>query len=422
MRIRKFVTLFAVLALAIGAFGVSAQDDVPEGPVRIGAVGPFTGPAASIGQEILQWTRLAVDDFNEETGWNVEIVEVDTEIDPAVAVTAVEAILTDETVYGAMGPAGSQVVGAVAQAFVDAGLVHVSSASTNPDLTNPELNDFPTFFRVVPTDDVQGPTNANYLSFDLGVTNLVVIDDQTSYSTGLADGAVEVFEANGGTVVLRESVTQDDTDFSALVTRIAGTDAEAVFFPGQLASQGALFAQQLLEQGVDVVFFGADGFNNQAEFIDDAAGATEGAFVSVFAPDIRGLEDEAIQDTIDRYVDEYDDAFTAFGPPAYVATDVVLQAMLADYEADGELSREGTLEAVGATDMETSLLGIPISFDENGDVQGASFFIFEVVDGAFELRGTSSTGDDMDDMEDDMEGEEETEEEAEMESTEEAGD
>ncbi|MEO1163609.1 MAG: branched-chain amino acid ABC transporter substrate-binding protein [Chloroflexota bacterium] len=410
---RKLFTLLTVLALALGAFGVSAQDDVPEGPVRLGAVGPFTGPAASIGQEILQWTRLAVDDFNEETGWSVEIVEVDTEIDPAVAVTAVEAILSDETVYGATGPAGSQVVGAVAQAFEDAGLAHISSASTNPDLTNPEINEFDTFFRVVPTDALQGPTNANYLSFDLGVTNLVVIDDQTSYAVGLADTASEVFEANGGTVLLRESITQDDTDFSALITRIAGTEAEAVFFPGQLASQGALFAQQLLEQGVDVVFFGADGFNNQQEFIDDAAGATEGAFVSVFAPDIRGIEDDTVQATIDRYVEEYDDAFSAFGPPAYVAADVVLRAMLADYEADGELSRAGTLEAVAATDMESSILGTPISFDENGDVAGASFFIFEVVDGAFVLRGTSSTGDDMDDME----GEEE---DADMDSTEEA--
>ncbi|MEL6309496.1 MAG: hypothetical protein AAFQ52_15245, partial [Chloroflexota bacterium] len=100
-------------------------------------------------------------------------------------------------------------------------------------------------------------------------------------------------------------------------------------------------------------------------------------------------------------------------PPAYVAADVVLRAMLADYEADGELSRAGTLEAVAATDMESSILGTPISFDENGDVAGASFFIFEVVDGAFVLRGTSSTGDDMDDME----GEEE---DADMDSTEEA--
>lgn len=406
IRLRKLLTLVSILVIALGAFGVSAQNMVPEGPVRIAHVGPLTGDAASIGQEILQWSRLAVDDFNAETGWSVELVEVDTELDPAVAVTNVEGILTDATVYGAVGPASSSVVAAVAPSFVEAGLVHISSAATNPDLTNPELNDFPTFFRVVPTDAVQGPTDADYLWFDLGVQNLVVIDDQTSYSVGLADAAEATFVENGGTIVFRESISQDDTDFSALVTRIAGTDAEAIFFPGQIASQGALLAQQLLEQGVDIIFFGADGFNNQADFIDDAAGATEGAYVSVFAPDIRGIEEEFVQDTIDRYVDDYDDEFSSFGPPSYVATQAVLHGMLADFEADGELSREGTLEGVANLELEATILGTPLSFDENGDVLGASFFIFQVEDGAFVLRGTSSAP--MDE-EPDMEATEESE-------------
>jgi len=411
MMTRKLITFLAVLAMAIGAFGVSAQDEVPEGTVRIAHVGPFTGDAASIGQELLQWSILAIDDFNAATGWNVELVEVDTELDPSVAVTNVEAILTDETVYGAVGPASSSVVAAVAPAFAEAGLVHISSAATLPDLTDPEMNDFPTFFRVVPTDAVQGPTDADYLWFDLNVQSLIVIDDQTSYAVGLADAAEDRFTENGGTVVFRESVTQDDTDFSALVTRIAGTDAEAVFFPGQLASQGALLARQLLEQGVEIIFFGADGFVNVDDFIVDAAGATEGAYVSVFAPDIRGIEDEMVQDTIDRYVDEYDDSFSSFGPPAYVATQAVLESMLADFAEDGELSREGTLAAVNALDLETTILGTPLSFDENGDVAGASFFIFQVEDGAFVLRGTSSGG--MDDMDDDMDDSEDSEEDSE---------
>ena len=381
---RLFVLVCALLL--IGVLSVTAQDAmIPEGTVKIGLVGPFTGPAAGIGQELLQFSRLAISDFNEATGWDVQAVEVDTQIDPTVAVTAVETILDDPDVYGAMGPAGSQVVAAVMGQFKEAGMVHVSPVSTDPSLTDPTNENFTgNFFRVVPTDAVQGPTDGNYLYNQLGVRNLFVVDDQTTYGTGLADQAAATFEDLGGTVVGQESVSQDDTDFSALVTRIGDSGAEAIFFPGQLASQGALMATQLQEQGIDIIFFGADGFNNQQEFIDDAAGTTEGAYVSVFAPDVRAVP--GAEDIVARYVAKYDDKFSAFGPPAYVATQVILEAMQRDFEANGELTRAGVHDEVAKTNMETSLLGTPIAFDENGDVLNASFFIFRVQDGAFVLQ------------------------------------
>ena len=63
----------------------------------------------------------------------------------------------------------------------------------------------------MPTDDAQGPTDGNFLANDLGVTSLYVIDDQSSYSVGLADTASAAFEAAGGTIAGRELVTQQDT-------------------------------------------------------------------------------------------------------------------------------------------------------------------------------------------------------------------
>ncbi len=383
LRRRICASMLIVSMLVLGVVGISAQDmAVPEGTVKIGLVGPFTGPAAGIGQELLNFANLAISDFNEANGWDVQAVEVDTQIDPTVAVTAVESILSDPEVYGAMGPAGSQVVAAVMGQFQDAGMVHVSPVSTDPSLTDPDNPDkTDTFFRVVPTDAIQGPSDADYLYNELGVTQLFIVDDQTTYGVGLAEQTATAFEDLGGTVVGQEFVSQDDTDFSALVTRIGDSGAEALFFPGQLASQGALMATQLLEQGVDIIFFGADGFNNKPEFIDDAAGTTEGAYVSVFAPDVRLIPTSA--DIVARYVEQYDDEFSSFGPPAYVATQVVLEAMLRDFEANGELTRAGVLAEVAKTNIEMSLLGNPIVFDENGDVENATFYVFKVENGEF---------------------------------------
>jgi branched-chain amino acid transport system substrate-binding protein len=410
-----------ILVLLMGAFGVSAQDDVPEGDVKIGFISPLTGDAASIGQDQLNWARLAVQDFNEETGWDVEIVEVDSELEPATATTAVETILTDEAVFGAIGPAGSQVTDAVAPQFVDADMVHISSASTDPALTLDR--DYPTFFRVVPTDAAQGPLVAEYIYNELGAENLFIVDDQTTYAIGLGDQAANRFEELGGTIVDRQSITQEDTDFSALVTRIANSDADALFFPGQLASQGALMATQMLEQGLvigeDIEYFAADGFFVVDEFINEAAGATAGAYVTSF-PDIRVVEESA--DLLERYNEEFESSLTSFGPPTYIATRVLLEAMQRDYEADGELTRTGTLEEVGATEFESSILGVPVSFDENGDVVGINFFVYQVGDGEFVLQDLPMMEeDDMDDM-DDMEATEEAMDDEDMDSEEDDSD
>jgi branched-chain amino acid transport system substrate-binding protein len=363
------VILLLLTIFLIAVNGVTfGQSDMT---VKIGVMGPFTGAAASIGQEQLNWAKLAVADFNEATGWNVELVEGDTQLDPEIAVTVAQSLISDADIYGVVGPAGSQEVEATQQMFMDARLVHISGSATRPSLTTTE---FDTFFRTVPTDAAQGPTVGNFLAGELGVTSLFVIDDQSSYSVGLADEATTAFEEAGGTIAGRESVTQDDVDFSALVTRIGSSGAEAIFFPGQIASQGALLARQMQEQGVSAILFGADGFQSVDDFIIGAAGATEGAYVSAFAPDIHELESSA--DVVERFSEEYGE-FGTFGPPTYAATMVILEAIQRASET-GELTREAVRDEVALTDVEMSVMGTPLSFDENGDVQDAQFYIFQV--------------------------------------------
>jgi branched-chain amino acid transport system substrate-binding protein len=383
MKLRK--SLVGILALAVVpmAFNSVVFAQAPTVTVKIGIMAPITGPAASIGNEQLNWAKMAVDDFNAANeGWAVEAVESDTELDAAKAVTAAESLIADADIYGVVGPAGSQEVEATGPKFKEARLTTISGSATRPSLTT-SGND--TFFRVVPTDDAQGPTDGNYIANELGATKLFIIDDQTSYATGLADAASEAFEAAGGTIVGRESVKQDDQDFSTIVTKAAGAGAEVIFFPGQIASQGALLAKAVVEQGADITVFGADGFQTVDDFIKGAAGATEGAYVSAFAPDIHKLESSA--DAVARYTEKYGE-FGTFGPPTYAATTVLLEAIKRASDA-GNLTREGVRDEVAKTDQATSILGNAIAFDENGDVKNAAFYIFQVVGDNFELIPTT---------------------------------
>ncbi len=379
--VRKSFVGILLFAFVLVGFNAVALAQAPEVNVKIGILGPFTGGAASVGTEQLNWAKLAVEDFNAATGWSVELVEGDTALDPATAITVAESFIADSDIYGLVGPAGSQEVEAIASNLKEARLVHISSSATRTSLTQ---SGYDTFFRVVPTDAAQGPTDGAFIANELKATQLFVIDDQTSYSSGLVDETSTAFEAAGGTVVGRDSVKQDDTDFSTLVTKIKASNAEVIFFPGQIASQGALLATQLQEQGVTAILFGGDSFISVDDFILGAAGATEGAYVSGFAPDIHNLESQA--DLVARYTEKYGE-FGTYGPAAYAATTVVLEAIQRAYEA-GNLSREAVRDEVANTDQTLSVLGTPLSFDENGDVKNAAFYIFQVKDNQFQYIPT----------------------------------
>jgi branched-chain amino acid transport system substrate-binding protein len=372
------MSLLIVFGLILTACQPAAAPttEAPSGPVeiKIAFFSPLTGGAAFLGTEQLAFARLAVEDFNKGMApYHATLVEEDTDITPDKAVPVAERTAADETIVGVVGPAGSGQVEATAEIFETAGLAHVSPSATRPSLATAGNK---TFFRVVPNDDVQGPTDANYIADEIGAKNVYVLDDQESYGTNLADTVDKVLKQKGVTTT-RASVTQADTDFSSLVTTIKGSGAELVFFAGQIPSQGALLAKQLKEQGVDIPVFGGDGFFSSKEYINDAGGATEGSYASVFFQDIRGIAEAA---DVAKAADAAFPTWGNFGPPTYAATIVVLEAAVRAHKA-GNLSRAGVLAEVAKTDVK--ILGVPFKFDQNGEVIGATFYISQVKDSKF---------------------------------------
>ncbi|MGH3010545.1 MAG: branched-chain amino acid ABC transporter substrate-binding protein [Gaiellaceae bacterium] len=375
-----------VAALALVATGCGGDDDDDGGAAppettatdgdtmeavectaSIGIMGPFTGDVAAIGQEQLNWAKFAVDRFNEEHGTTFSLVEGDTQLDPAQAATVAPQFVSNSDIIAVVGPAGSQEIEAVGTIYADATMAFISPSATATNLTE----DFETFFRVVPTDADQGPTDAAYMVDTLGAANVLIIDDQSSYSTGLADSTAAALE-DAGVTVERESVSQDQTDFSGLVSAVAD-DTDVVFLPWQVAANAQLFGNQLAEQGKDAVIFGSDGLFSPDDF------KIAGSYVSSFAPDITGLDDPAIQELATAFEEEYGD-FGTFGPPTYAATNVVMEAAMALCAAGEEPTREAMIEQMQQTNLPESILGQPIAFTDIGDIQDAVFFIFQVQD------------------------------------------
>jgi branched-chain amino acid transport system substrate-binding protein len=336
----------------------------------VGVMGPFTGDAASIGQEQLNWAKFGLERFNAENKTSYAIVEGDTQLNPAQASTVAQQFLSNDAILGVVGPAGSQEVEAVGPIFTRSKLGFVSGSATKTTLTDGSR---PTFFRVVPRDDVQGPTDANYMIDKLGVKKVMIVDDQTSYSTGLADATEQALKT-GGVATSRESVNQQQSDFSSLVSKVSA-DTDAVFLPWQLAAKAQVFSQQLSEQGKKAVIFGSDGLYSPSDFKAD------GSYVSSFAPDINAIPADA--GLVTAYSAKYG-KFGTFGPPTYAATQIVLTAMNEACKA-GNLDRTSVVDKLKTTNIDNSILGSTLKFNASGDVEGAQFYIFKIQGGKYSL-------------------------------------
>src|SRR5580700_1810848 len=126
----------------------------------VGFEGPITGPDAPLGTDQLHFAELAVATDNAANNTKITLVQGDTQLNPAMAVTVTQQFTSNANILAVAGPAGSQEVEAVGGLMDRAGMAFISGSATAVALTTGK---YPTFFRVVSKDSVQGPQDANYI-------------------------------------------------------------------------------------------------------------------------------------------------------------------------------------------------------------------------------------------------------------------
>jgi branched-chain amino acid transport system substrate-binding protein len=369
MKRNAIVAVTALGALALAGCGSSKSGGGTAAATvncatTIGMEGPLTGPVAVLGQEQLHFAELAVAMDNAANKTKITIFQGDTQLNPAQATTVTQQIVSNNAITAVVGPAGSQEVEAVGPLFKRAGMAFISGSATAVALTT---GTYPTFFRVVSKDSVQGPQDANYIVNTLHPKSLMIVDDQEAYSTGLVAAMLPVFQA-AGIKVDHESVSQKVTDFSSLVAKVTPTTS-VVVLPWQVAANAQQFGRDLAQEHKKAVIFGTDGLFSPGTF------TINGSYVSSFGPDITGIPaDAAIAATAKA---KYG-SFGTFGPPVFAATHVIDEAIASVCKAGHSPTRANVLAAIKTTNEPTSILGQPISFTSTGDLVNGKFFLFKI--------------------------------------------
>ena len=329
----------------------------------IAIIAPLTGGVAFIGKEQQGFAQLAVADYNAKNGTSFTTKDYDTQLDAAQASTQAPNIVANKDVLGAVGPAGSQEVLAIGGLLGANNIALVSPSATRTNLT---AGTFPNFFRPIPNDGLQGPGDATYMAKNLKAKEVVVIEEKTAYGTGLAKEVVNTLKSLK-VKVTNIAVNEKNADYAAVVTRVTKT-TDYVFVTFQDAAKSEQVAQELIKQKKKAVVFGSDG-SDQPTF------KTPGTLVSAFAPDVTGLPVAA--SVVAAYKSTYKADVTTFGPPAYVAAQVIVEAAGRACAAGKPNDRAAVLAEIAKTNIKQTIMGNSLSFTATGDVKGGRFYIFK---------------------------------------------
>ena len=367
-------------APARASASAAANATVKCGKVRtIGMAAPVTGPASDIGNQQIRWAKYYVKRWNKKHGKaRIKIVLGDTQlgVDTAFAVKVAQSFKSNSKVLGVVGPAGSQEVVASTTAYKAGGLGFVSGSATRVTLTDGHTdgNRIGFFYRTVPNDGQQGPTVANYMTKKLKWKRVYIIDDQETYSQGLADGVQKILNSRG-VKTTRDSISQNDSDFSSKIAKIP-SNTQGIYIPWQLAPQAQGFGQQLQAAGKShIKLFGSDGLF--APGVWKIAGSYDSAFP--YNPN-----DPAGK----AYIKAHKGNGEFFGLPSYVAAQVVVGAVTKAC-ANGKATRAEVRKDIAKTKLKTSILGFPVTFARSGEMRApANFGIFQIQsNGSFKRIG-----------------------------------
>ena len=400
-RSMRLVAALGALALVAAACGDGAADggDFEPGPLGAVEIGPgepveirslaaISGEVAFLGIPSENATRMAVEDYGDLLGHQINLGQgLDDLCSADGGQAAAQTIVSDEQVVGVIGTSCSGAAQAAAPLISDAGMVMISPANTSPSLTsdlegNAGDNNYPGYFRTAHNDLFQGQAAANFVYNELGLTQVALIHDGDPYTNGLTNAFQGAFEELGGEIVVHTAVSVGQTDLVPVLTEVAAGEPELIFFP-IFPDPGIALVQQV--RGVsgleDVVLMAADGLS-VTNFMNEPE--TEGMYFS--GPDTRlagntnGVTGVSGQEFLDRYQTEFGEPPSAdFWGHSYDATIMLLQAIENVAVQDGDtlfIDRQALRDELYATSGFEGLIGT-LACDEFGDCGSQQVVVFE---------------------------------------------
>lgn len=315
--------LLQVAALLAVAFLVVAC--AQQAPLKVAVLAPLSGPVPTFGVSTRDGALLAIDEWNAKGGvlkMKIQPIVEDSQCTPDPAVNATNKVIDQDKVKFIIGEVCSKASIPISEIANAKKVIQVSPTSTATDVTVDTTGATkPYIFRACFIDPFQGLVGANFAIGKGWKTAFVMFDQANDYVKGLAEAFEKAFTEQGGTIVGKETYTEKDTDFSAILTKVKASKPDVVYLPDYYNIVN-LATKQAKEKGITIPFMGGDGWDSSDL---DRAAADGGYYTNHYSSSDPRPE---VQNFLKAYGAKYNGAVPdALAALAYDATNLLLQAI-----------------------------------------------------------------------------------------------
>ena len=342
-------------------------------PIKIGVAEALSGGAAQYGISIRNGFQMAADEINATGGVNgskIELVIEDEQGKKEEAINAFKKLIFQDKALMLFGPTlsnSAQAADPIAQASK---IVVFGTSNTADGITS--IGDH--VFRNSVTEADVLPVTLRTAAKVAKIQKVAVLygNDDVFTKSGY-DNFKKALDDQKMPVTTTETFAKGDVDFKAQLTKIKGTNPDAIVLSALIA-EGAPIMVQARQLGLNVPFIGGNGMNSVKVF-DLAKGASDGLWVG--SPWSIENRTPANNSFIIAYTKRYSSPPDQFAAQAYDAMHIATEA-LRKVKLSGDLAKDreavqAALPAVkwtGATGAfafrrATDKAGKPAGYDAN---------------------------------------------------------
>ncbi len=387
----SLLSAFSLPALASGHCmdALGCVEVGPDDPIAVGAMLTVSGAVSFLGEDSQGGIELAI--LAREgmlLGREIELVVEDSLCSAEGGQSAAQRLTADETIVGIIGTNCSSAAQGALPIVSEAGMLMIAPSNTSPSLTNEDADaggsHLPGYFRTSHNDLFLGAMSAQFAVDALRVGALATVHDGDPYTEGTVRVMADTFADMGGEVVFEGAVNKGDTDMTAILTEIAASQPDIVYFP-LFEPESNFFAAQFVQiPGLEDAVMMTAAANFVEAFPENTGEAAIGMYMS--GPLVSGAAYE-------RFLMTWDEEIGGTPPGgyhahAYDAANMLLDAIeaVATVAEDGSLviGRQALRDAIATVEDYPGLTGRLTCQDESpyaGDcATGAALAMFQITE------------------------------------------
>ncbi|MGK5506906.1 ABC transporter substrate-binding protein [Brevibacillus formosus] len=360
----------------------SSTGGASKDPIKVGAIFSLTGPNSPLGVPEKQAVELLVKEINGAggvDGRSLEVIFEDDKSDNTEAVKAIKKLASKEKVVAVLGSSGSGPSLGMAEYAAAEKLPLISMAAAD-QITNPVRAGI----YKTPHTDVHGTKRIFKYLKEKGITKIATLNDSNPYGSGWTTQLQKYAPEYGITIVAEEKYGTKDPSMSSQLTKIKGTDAQALIVAGTNPGP-ATIVKEAKQLNLTIPIISSHGSAN-SKFLELIGDAGEGVLMvagKLLIPEQVAADDPQsaiIKKFVDGYQATYNTQPDGFAGYGYDGLNLLVEGLK---QAGGDTSKLGeVLEKV-------KYVGVTGEFkftaDDHNGLTEDSMIMVEVKDGKFQL-------------------------------------